>query len=88
MTRSIISCDGGYNSKPSSCDDGQSMKTRNHILDYMLREGLPLTVKTYIQLDTLSETSKIEELTPESRAEVQKLIALGWLHDTDAEVVQ
>lgn len=64
------------------------MKTGNPILDYMLKEGLPLTVKTYIQLDTLSNATTIDQLGPASRAEVQKLIALGWLHDTDADVLQ
>jgi len=63
------------------------MKTGNHILDYMLRDGLPLTVKTYIQLDTLSETSTRAHLSLESRAEVEKLIAMGWLHDEESELI-
>ena len=54
----------------------------------MLKEGLPLTVKTYIQLDTMSDARTLAELKPERRVEVEKLIALGWLHDADSELVQ
>ena len=64
------------------------MKTGNHILDYILREGLPVTAKTYIQLDLLSDTATREDLGPESRTKLLELISLGWLHDTDAEVMQ
>ena len=64
------------------------MKTGNHILDYILREGLPLTAKTYIQLDLLSDTATRDDLSKDSRTKLVDLIALGWLHDTDAERVQ
>lgn len=64
------------------------MKTGDHILDHMLKQGLPLTIKTYVHLDTQSDSTTRDDLSLESRSKLSELIALGWLHDEDTELVQ
>ena len=55
----------------------------NHTLRYLYYNGIPPTVRNYIQLDTMADASTLEELGAETRGEIESLIENGLLVDTD-----
>jgi hypothetical protein len=57
--------------------------TGDIIVDALIRMGQPLTVKNYIQLNTMGDASCLDDLEGENRAEVEELIEEGLLVDTD-----
>jgi hypothetical protein len=60
----------------------------NHTLRYLCSNGILPTVRNYIQLDTLADASTLDDLGPETRAEVEGLIEDGLLIDTINEFMQ
>ena len=61
---------------------GKKKTTGNYTLDYLVKTGQPLTVKNYIQLDTMGDASCLDDLEGENRATVEQLIEAGLLVDT------
>jgi hypothetical protein len=53
------------------------------IIDYMIENKIPLTIRNYIVINTFGDCHRIEELGPEDRADLESLIENGLLVDTD-----
>jgi hypothetical protein len=60
----------------------------NHTLRYLYSNGILPTVRNYIQLDTMGDASTLEELGPETRVEIESLIEIGLLVDTESGFLQ
>jgi hypothetical protein len=60
----------------------------NYSLRYLYANGILPTVRNYIQLDTMGDASTLEELGPEARAEIESLIEIGLLVDTENQFLQ
>ncbi len=63
--------------------------TGDHIVDYLIKTGQPLTVQNYFQTNwaAVDGIEKIEDLDAENLAEVQRLVERGLLVDTKSERV-
>jgi hypothetical protein len=57
--------------------------TGDIIVDALIKMGQPLTVRNYIQLNTMGDASCLDDLEGEDRAEVEELVEEGLLVDTD-----
>lgn len=60
----------------------------NYSLRYLYANNILPTVRKYIQLDTMSDASTLEELGPETRGEIESLVANGFLVATESEFLQ
>jgi len=63
--------------------------TGDHIVDYLIKTGQPLTVQRYFETNwaAVDGIEKIEDLDAENLAEVQRLVERGLLVDTKSERV-
>jgi hypothetical protein len=59
----------------------------NYSLRYLYAKNILPTVRNYIRLDTMGDATALEELGPETRAEIESLIEAGFLVDTDNDYV-
>ncbi len=60
----------------------------NYTLRFLYSNNILPTVRNYIQLDTMGDASTLDDLGPETRAEVEGLIEDGLLVDTINEFMQ
>jgi len=60
----------------------------NHVLRYLYANNILPTVRNFIQLDTMSDLSTLDDLGPEARVEVEELIEDGFLVDSETDFLQ
>jgi hypothetical protein len=59
----------------------------NYTLRYLYAHGIVPTVRNYLGLEYMGDVSTLEDVGPEDRAEIDRLIADGFLVDTKSERV-
>ncbi|HXM97171.1 MAG TPA: hypothetical protein VN982_01715 [Candidatus Dormibacteraeota bacterium] len=59
----------------------------NYTLRYLYCNGILPTVRNYLALEYMSDVSGLEDVGPEDRTEIERLIEDGFLVDTKSERV-
>lgn len=59
----------------------------NYSLRYLYANNILPTVRNYLSVEFMSDVSRLEDVGPEDRAEIEKLIEDGFLVDTKSERV-
>jgi len=59
----------------------------NYTLRFLYSNNILPTVRNYLGLEYMSDVSTLEDVGPEDRAEIERLIADGFLVDTKSERV-
>jgi hypothetical protein len=59
----------------------------NYSLRYLYANNILPTVRNYLSLEFMGDVSRLEDVGPEDRASIERLIADGFLVDTKSERV-
>jgi hypothetical protein len=59
----------------------------NHTLRFLYSNNILPTVRNYLSLEYMGDISTLEDVGPEDRASIERLIADGFLVDTKSEHV-
>ncbi len=59
----------------------------NHTLRFLYFKNILPTVRNYLSVEFMGDLSRLEDVGPEDRASIERLIADGFLVDTKSERV-
>jgi hypothetical protein len=51
----------------------------NHVIEHMQSRSLPMLLSIYLELAYMGDVSRLDEVGPEDRAEIEELLADGTL---------